>query len=138
MFEIDDNFFIEAGISNLPPAEMQAFKAHVQEEIEIRVGERISDGITTEKMQEFEHIIDDIPGYIESWVTKYAPSFREDALYQTLMNEKDDELTEADLLSEYASMKWLQINRPDFTQIIAEVMNEMKHELRDNSGKIVG
>ena len=35
-------------------------------------------------------------------------------------------------------MKWLQVNRPDFTQIVAIVMDEMKGELRANIDKIVG
>ena len=56
MFELDDKFFEEIGLNAMPQNEKESFKNHVQEEIQVRVGERISDGMTIEKMQEFENI----------------------------------------------------------------------------------
>ena len=50
MFELDDKFFEEIGLNAMPQNEKESFKNHVQEEIQVRVGERISDGMTIEKM----------------------------------------------------------------------------------------
>lgn len=135
MFELDDKFFEEVGVDQMPAAEKKAFKEHVQEEMEVRVGERISDGMTTEKMAEFEQIIDDKPGYISSWLAQYSPDYANDQIYQALSAQSGDD---ANVLSEYAAMKWLSINRPDFTQVIAGVMQELKQELQANAKKIVG
>ena len=58
MFELDEKFFEEIGVNRMPENEREEFKKHIQEEVEIRVGERISDGIPAEKLDEFEAIVD--------------------------------------------------------------------------------
>lgn len=137
MFELDDKFFEEIGLSSMPPAERQSFRDHVQEEIQVRVGERISDGMTLEKMEEFEGIVDNAPNYVASWVEKNSPNHREDRIFQAL-KEQNPGLADEEVMAEYASMKWLEINRPDFTQIVATVFDEMKAELKANADKILG
>ncbi|NCU43954.1 hypothetical protein EOL71_03250 [Candidatus Saccharibacteria bacterium] len=136
MFELDDRFFDEIGLNQMPEAEKASFKEHIQEEIQVRIGERIADGMTVEKMQEFEQIIDNIPGYVQDWLTKNSPNYLADKIYQALKSQNPD-MSDSQVLSEYASMQWLNINRPDFTQIIATVFDEMKKELRANAGKLL-
>jgi hypothetical protein len=51
---------------------------------------------------------------------------------------QNDGQESAEIIAEYAAMKWLQINRPDFQQLVAIVMDEMKSELRANMDKIIG
>lgn len=137
MFELDDRFFDEIGLSDMPEAEKASFKEHIQEEIQVRIGERIADGMTVEKMQEFENIIDNIPGYVAEWLSKNSPNYTEDEIFKAL-KAQSQEAGEGQILSEYAAMKWLSINRPDFTQIIATVVDEMKSELRSNTDRILG
>ena len=74
MFELDDKFFEEIGLNAMPQNEKESFKNHVQEEIQVRVGERISDGMTIEKMQEFENIIDNVPGAVDGWLNQNVPN----------------------------------------------------------------
>jgi hypothetical protein len=54
MFELDERFFDEIGVNRMPEKEREEFKKHIQDEVEVRVGERISDGISAEKLDEFE------------------------------------------------------------------------------------
>ena len=137
MFELDDKFFEEIGLNAMPQNEKESFKNHVQEEIQVRVGERISDGMTIEKMQEFENIIDNVPGAVDGWLNQNVPNYRSDEIFSAL-KQQNQTADEESILSEYAAMKWLSINRPDFTQVIATVMDEVKRELRTNAGKILG
>ena len=137
MFELDDRFFDEIGLTQMPEAEKDSFKGHIQEEIQVRIGERIADGMTVEKMQEFENIIDNIPGYVAEWLAKHSPNYTEDNIFTALKAQFPD-AREEQILSEYAAMKWLSTNRPDFTQIIATVVDEMKRELRSNTDRILG
>ncbi len=137
MFELDDRFFDEIGLSQMPEAEKASFRDHIQEEIQVRIGERISDGMTVETMQEFENIIDNIPGYVAEWLAKHSPNYTEDNIFTALKAQFPD-AREEQILSEYAAMKWLSTNRPDFTQIIATVVDEMKRELRSNTDRILG
>lgn len=137
MFELDDRFFDEIGLNQMPEAEKASFKEHIQEEIQVRIGERIADGMTVEKMQEFENIIDNIPGYVAEWLAKNSPNHTEDEIFKALKAQASG-AGEDQILSEYAAMKWLSVNRPDFTQIIATVVDEMKNELRSNTDRILG
>ncbi|MBS7346139.1 MAG: hypothetical protein KIG14_00290 [Candidatus Sacchiramonaceae bacterium] len=137
MFELDDRFFDEIGLNQMPEAEKASFKEHIQEEIQVRIGERIADGMTVEKMQEFENIIDNIPGYVAEWLAKNSPNHTEDEIFKALKAQASG-AGEDQILSEYAAMKWLSVNRPDFTQIIATVVDEMKNELRSSTDRILG
>ena len=90
-----------------------------------------------ENMQEFENIIDNVPGAVDGWLNQNVPNYRSDEIFNAL-KQQNQTADEESILSEYAAMKWLSINRPDFTQVIATVMDEVKRELRTNAGKILG
>ena len=57
MFQLDDKFFEGIGIERMSPEEAAVFKQHVQEELEARIGERIMDGFSSEKLEEFEQLL---------------------------------------------------------------------------------
>lgn len=137
MFELDEKFFEEIGLNRMPVNEQEEFKKHIQEEIEVRVGERISDGMSPEKLDEFEAIIDENSDFIQNWVLMNVPNYKNDEIYQTFIAQNNGQES-AEIMNEYAAMKWLQVNRPDFARIIETVMNEMKGELRANIDKIIG
>lgn len=137
MFELDEKFFEEIGLNRMPVNEQEEFKKHIQEEIEVRVGERISDGMSPEKLDEFEAIIDENSDFIQNWVLMNTPDYKNDEIYQTFVDQNNGQES-AEIMNEYAAMKWLQVNRPDFAQIIETVMDEMKGELRANINKIIG
>ena len=137
MFELDEKFFEEIGLNRMPTNEQEEFKKHIQEEIEVRVGERISDGMSPEKLDEFEAIIDENSDFIQNWVLMNTPDYKNDEIYQAFIAQNNGQES-AEIMNEYAAMKWLQVNRPDFAQIIETVMNEMKGELCANINKIIG
>ena len=137
MFELGEKFFEEIGVNRMPENEREEFKKHIQEEVEIRVGERISDGIPVEKLDEFEMIVDGDSDFVQSWILSHAADYKNDPIYQAFLVQNGGQES-AEITNEFAAMKWLQLNRPDFTQIVAVAMDEMKGELRANIDKIVG
>ena len=137
MFELDEKFFEEIGVNRMPENEREEFKKHIQEEVEVRVGERISDGIPVEKLDEFEMIVDGDSDFVQSWILSHAADYKNDPIYQAFLVQNGGQES-AEITNEFAAMKWLQLNRPDFTQIVAVAMDEMKGELRANIDKIVG
>jgi hypothetical protein len=40
-------------------------------------------------------------------------------------------------MSEYGAMKWLQLNRPDYPQVVAAVLEEIKGEIKSNKDAIL-
>ena len=135
MFQLDDKFFEGIGIERMSPEEAAVFKQHVQEELEARIGERIMDGFSSEKLEEFEQIMDDAPGFVDTWLRLTVPDFRNDKTFAALVQNNNGQETRQ-VISEFASLKWLEINRPDFNQISMLVIKEMQDELKANIDKI--
>ncbi len=135
MFQLDDKFFEGIGIERMSPEEAAVFKQHVQEELEARIGERIMDGFSSEKLEEFEQIMDDAPGFVDNWLRLNVPDFRNDKTFAALAQNNNGQETRQ-VISEFASLKWLEINRPDFNQISMLVIKEMQDELKANIDKI--
>ena len=73
--EFDDKFLQEMGLSAMPEDEKQKFLDYIREELEIRIGERISRGLTEAQLNEFDAIIDQTEA--AKWLEKNRPDYRE-------------------------------------------------------------
>lgn len=73
--EFNESFLQEMGLSAMPADKKQDFLNYVQEELEVRIGERISKGLTDAQLQEFDNIM----GSEEAtkWLQKNRPDYRE-------------------------------------------------------------
>lgn len=73
--EFDEKFLQEMGLSAMPEDQKQKFLDYVQEELEVRIGERISKGLTQTQLNEFDMIVD--PAEAANWLEKNRPDYRE-------------------------------------------------------------
>lgn len=71
----DEQFLAEMGLSAMPEEQKQQFLAYIQEELEIRIGERISKGLTDVQLNEFDMITD--LDEAAKWLEKNRPDYRE-------------------------------------------------------------
>ncbi len=71
----DENFLKDMGLSAMPEDEKNRFLEYIQEELEIRIGERISKGLTEVQLNEFDIITD--PNEAAAWLEKNRPDYRE-------------------------------------------------------------
>lgn len=94
--EFDEKFLQEMGLSGMPEEEKEKFLDYLQEELEVRIGERISRGLTEVQLNQFDMI---------------------------------DNQAEA--------TKWLEINRPDYRDIVNRTIEEMKAEIYANRHKLI-
>ena len=73
--EFNEQFLQEMGLSAMPEEQKQKFLDYIQEELEIRIGERISRGLTEEQLNEFDMIEDSTEA--AKWLEKNRPDYRE-------------------------------------------------------------
>ena len=73
--QFDEQFLIDMGLSAMPEEQKQKFLDYVQEELEVRIGERISRGLTEEQLNEFDQISD--PSVAARWLEENRPDYRE-------------------------------------------------------------
>jgi len=135
MFQLDDKFLEEVGLGSMPDDQKEAFKTHMQEELEARVGAKMSEGLSADQISEFERIIDGDPDTIQS-VLDSVDDYQNDEIYKLLIERAGFEAGSEELNTEFASVKWLTKNRPDYQQIVAEVSSELKNEIVANKDQI--
>lgn len=83
----DEKFLQEMGLSAMPEPEKQKFLDYIQEEVEVRIGERISRGLTEMQLAEFDAITD--PAEAAKWLEKNRPDYRE-IVTRTIEEMKDE------------------------------------------------
>ncbi|MBQ3348136.1 hypothetical protein IJG29_03370 [Candidatus Saccharibacteria bacterium] len=73
--QFDDNFLQEMGLASMPENQKQAFLDYIEGELEVRIGERISKGLTEVQLNEFDLITDQKEA--TKWLEKNRPDYRE-------------------------------------------------------------
>lgn len=138
MFQLDDQFLKDLGLDQLPEDQRQAFLEHIYSELELRVGTRLSEGLSDEQLAQFESFVDRNDEKVRQWVSANAPDYQNDPTFQQMRQSAPQEAEEGVLLAEYASLKWLSMNRPDYRDVVAQVLEELKREILTNRDAILG
>lgn len=138
MFQIDDKFLEDLGLGALPDDQKQAFKEHIYSQLELRVGTRLSDGLSDDQLAEFESFVDRDAAKVQEWISRNVPDYQNDDNYKQLKANAPQNVDELTILAEFASLKWLGLNRPDYQTVVAQVIEELKQEIRSNRDAILG
>lgn len=138
MFQLDDKFLQDLGLDQLPEEQKKPFLEHIYSELELKVGTRLSDGLSDTQLAEFEKIIDRDEEAISTWLSLHAPNYMQEETFTRLQQATKLEATDPRLKSEFAATKWLEVNRPDYRSVVAEVLEELKKEIITNRDAILG
>lgn len=96
MFQFDDSFLDSLGLSDMPEEEKKAFLQHLYEELELRVGTRLSEGMSDAQLASFEKLVDgnDEDGAL-NWLEANRPDYKAvvaeelEKLKQEVISNKD-------------------------------------------------
>lgn len=138
MFQLDDNFLQQVGLGDLPDEQKQAFLAYFREQLELRVGTKLSEGLSDAQLSEFEAFIDRNMDVTNQWIATNAADYQNDQVYQRLKSGAPATASDNDILAEYASLRWLNLNRPDYRDVVAATMEELRQEVVANKEAILG
>lgn len=138
MFQLDDAFLQEVGLGALPDDQKKMFLDHFREQLELRVGTCLSEGLSDAQLQEFESFIDRDDEKVAAWLAANVPNYPEDTIYKQLAVGAPEGIAPNVVLAEYASLKWLGLNRPDYKDVVARTMSELKNEIIANRDAILG
>lgn len=138
MFQLDDQFLQDVGLGGLPDDQKKMFLDHFREQLELRVGTRLSEGLSDAQLEEFESFIDRKDDRVNAWLAANVPNYAEDQIYQQLKAGAPAQIPQNVVLAEYASLKWLGLNRPDYRDVVSRTMDELKSEIIANRDAILG
>lgn len=137
MFQIDDNLLNELGLGALAGQERDEFKDYLKNTLQERVGERLTNGMSDEVLDEFGYFMDGNVEGMKKWLDEHVPGYQDDPNLQQF-RANNPNASEADILSSYGSLAWLQVNRPDYSDVVQQVMDELKGEIINNRDAIMG
>ena len=138
MFQLDDQFLADLGLAGMPEAEKKPFLQHTYIQLENKVGIRLSEGMSEAQLEEFEAIIDRKEDVIASWLANHAPQYQNEEVFIRLMQVSNLPANDPSLRAEYAATKWLEVNRPDYRDVVAQTLDEIKQEIIKNRDAILG
>ena len=134
MYKFDDSFLESVGLGSMPAEQKDAFLQYAQDQLEVRIGEKMSEGLSDDQLEEFEKIIDNDQATLDKWIAG-AGDYKSDDIYQKLAENvggSDDEI-----LSDYVTAKWLNQNCPQYQQIIQESVDALCAEISANKDALL-
>ncbi|MBR3164474.1 hypothetical protein IKF15_04220 [Candidatus Saccharibacteria bacterium] len=134
MFELTEDFLAKVGLTNLPENQKADFLSYAQDQLEVRIGEKMSHALTESQLDEFEKIIDNEPTVIQSWLSSLG-DYRNDEVYAKIRAAHGAENPE--MLNDFVTAKWLNKNCPQYTQIIESSFNELVSEISSQKDAIL-
>lgn len=136
MFQVDDELLNSLGLGALAGPERDAFKDYIKTTLQERVGEKLTEGMSDETLDEFGFFMDGNVEGMKGWLARHVPNYEQDANFQQFRANNPD-ASEADILSSYGSLAWLQLNRPDYPEVVKQTMDELKSEIAANRDMIL-
>lgn len=138
MFQLDDKFLTDVGLGDLPEDQKKAFLQHIYEQLEYRVGTKLSDGLSDQQLEEFEKIIDRDQSTVDQWLGAHVPDPSNDEVFKRMQEALRMDANDPVLRAEYTATKWLEVNRPDYRDVVKQVLGELRAEIVANRDAILG
>lgn len=138
MFQIDDNFLASIGLAALPQDEKEKMKAHIYETLEMRVGMRLASGMSDEQLSEFEGFMSGDVTRATDYLDRLMPNWRQDPSYTASQQQAQQAGIDLNAAtSEFAALKWLETNFPDYKKVVAEELEKLKQEIAQSAPQIL-
>lgn len=137
MFKFDNRFLESVGLADLPEAQKAAFLEYAQDQLEIRIGEAMSNSLSDEQLDEFERIIENDADTMNAILEGLEGDYHADEVYQTLKTNTGAEDDDPNLLSDYITAKWLDKNCPQYQQIIKDSLVALQKEISEQKDAIL-
>lgn len=137
MFQLNDDFLKELGLEEMPQEQRKPFLEHIYNELTVRVGDSLSQGMSDEKMDEFARIADRSQPDIDAFLEKHAPNYTQEPMFKRLVEVTGADPGDQRLKNEFAATKWLEVNRPDYREVVAAAVEKLKQEIIANKDVIL-
>ena len=126
-------------MGSLPAHEKNQMLAHIYETLELRVGMRLAQQMSSEQLDEFEGFMGkEAPAKARHYLATHLPDWqqRPDFLQQR-QEAAAKGLPEEAATAEYAAFKWLENNFPGYKQVVAEELEKLKAEAKSQAPHIL-
>ena len=134
MFQINESFLEGLGLESMNEDDKKNFLEYVQDQMKLRIGERISSDMDNEKQDEFAKLADGDEAITNEVMMRY-PHFEDDEVYTSILDSSDGNKEIA--TNQYATLKWLEENCPNYQEVVRKTIDEIRKEIKDNKDQIL-
>ena len=136
MYQFDESFLDSVGLSGMPEEQKASFLQYAQDQLEVRIGEKMSEGLSDDQLDEFERIIDNDEATVQKWLADLG-DYKNDETYKKLLEGSEDEEDSPQFLADYVTAKWLDQNCPQYQDIIKESVEGLQAEISSQKDEIL-
>lgn len=144
MIRIDDSLLEELGLIKLPEQERRQLLKHIYETLETKVGMRLAERMSDQQLDEFEKFIDGNTAYVENYLNVHKPGWQQSPEYAKELQIAHDAasrsgsaVNEVAVKSQFGALAWLETNFPDYKNVVAEELDKLKAEIKQDANKIL-
>lgn len=123
-----DSLLEEIGLAHLDTVDRCRFFGQLREDFELRVGTRLSAGLTEPQRDEFEYLTEGGPQYARNWLDAHVPDYLSRPIYRRLVNQHP-ELSTEQVLTEAAALEWMNLHQLDPQSAVEDAATELRAEL---------
>lgn len=109
---------------------IEAFSAGEQQEmlneVRMRIGEAVSEGLSDIQLDEYQAIIDADNTVIQPWLKKNVPEYKNTVVYQQLKEDAASDPEYNDPAKLFATLAWIELNVPNRKEITDAVIADYK------------
>lgn len=138
MFQTDSTFLEDIGVAELPDERRRQLVQQIQQELNVRFGERLAQMVDEDAMVEFTDIIDETTDAASVFLSQHMPQYRLAAEFLQLAHAADVPADNKALIREFAAAQWLKTHCPNYQAVASEIANELKQELIHHQKVVLG
>lgn len=127
MFDLTEEYLKEIGVANMPEAVREELIPKISQSIQDKVSMKMSDQLSDALVDEFDNLTTGTADEVREWLAKVAPYHATTPEYEAGMKESG--VAEDDYVKAYGVAKWLEMNVPNYGQLVADAMEETKQGL---------
>ncbi|MBQ8157321.1 hypothetical protein IJ102_02965 [Candidatus Saccharibacteria bacterium] len=135
MQKFGDDFLESVGLSALPEAQRAGFLEYAQDQFEMRIGKKMSEGMTNDQLDEFSRIAENDEATIQAQLAQ-AGDYKNSQIYQSLLNNGGVDGSK-EILNDFVTATWLNKNCPNYAQILETVLQDLQAEIRSQKDAIL-
>ena len=136
MYQFDESFLDSVGLSGMPEEQKKTFLQYAQDQLEVRIGEKMSEGLSDDQLDEFERIIDNDQETVQKWLAEIG-DYKNDETYVKLAENSEEDVDSPEFLADYVTAKWLDQNCPQYQDIIKESLESLQAEISSQKEEIL-
>ncbi len=144
MLSIDDKFLEELGLGALPAEEKPKMRSHIYETLEMRVGMKLAGGMTSAQLSQFEGLVGGDSAKGREFLDAGFPDWQKNQAYLDSVKAEEQRAIQASrapnteaVIAEFAALKWLETNFPNYKQVVNEELDTLKAEIKTAAPQIL-